>query len=59
MSLSYYAIAVTAVFIHPGYWHIYIIIVQLASPAIHNKDNGHIILKGYENECRNIIQEYL
>ena len=45
--------------VHLGYWHMYITIVQLASPAIHNKDNGHIILKGYENECRNIIQEYL
>ena len=36
----------------------YLTIVQLASPAIHNKDNGHI-LKGYENKGRKIIQVYL
>ena len=27
---------------HLGYWHMYITVVQLASPAIHNKDNSHI-----------------
>ena len=38
---------VTAVYcnVHLGYWHMYITIVQLASPAIHNKDNSHMGMK--------------
>ena len=43
----YYTIVVTAVYcsVHLGYWHMYITIVQLALPAIHNKDNSHMGMK--------------
>lgn len=35
------------------------LVVQLASPARHNKDNSHMFIKGYKNGCRKIILVHL